>query len=118
MQRTALLLTLTATVLAQPPQHGSVLFHGSLVAGSVNKDSGGHQFWCEAEFWNGSSKPATVTLTVRRRLSGQLLLHASYPLAPHEKRTVRIDDPGTNVSHADADSPIPEAVRATFLATP
>ena len=40
-------------------------------------------------------------------------------LASHEKRTIRIDDTGTNTVYADADAkPIPEEVRATFLAEP
>jgi hypothetical protein len=46
--RLSFLLVITIAALAQP-KHRTVLFHGSLAVGAINKDAGGNQFWCEAE---------------------------------------------------------------------
>jgi hypothetical protein len=92
MKPTALLLAFACAAFAQPPKHGAVLFHGSLAVGSINKEGGGNQFWCEAEMWNGGKKPESVTVTVRHRDGAKLVLRNSYTLAPHEKRSIRIDD--------------------------
>jgi hypothetical protein len=113
-----LLLGLAFAALAQSPKHSTVRFHGSLVVGKLA--SAGHEFWCELEIWNGAAHAETFTTTVRRRAAGALVSSLTYKLAPHEKRTIRIEDPTTNLEdrYDAGEHDIPEELRATLLIEP
>jgi hypothetical protein len=99
MKRIALILAAAAAALAQQPP-ATLWYHGGLAVGSINKGAGGVERWGELDLINTGAHTRSLTVIVRR-WSGQLILEQNYTLAGGEKRTVRIDDPATNVDVAD-----------------
>jgi hypothetical protein len=98
MRYIALMTILAVQALARGP----VWFHAAIGVGTTNQ----HDWWCELDLTNNSGHPETITVAVHRQ-DGKVMLDESYKLEPQEKRTIRIDDPKTNVDIEDGDIPAP-----------
>jgi hypothetical protein len=107
MKSIALLILFSTAALAQDSDiwklnlpERAIWFHGLVGIGALNRNIDTQEAWAELDITNKGRQPRSLTVTARR-YTGLLISATEYTIAPGEKRTIRVDDPDSNVLTAD-----------------